>query len=79
MAKKAGPISYLGCGCGCLSLLVALLGALAILGIPLGVYNYSVEASAGIGGGGVLCVGLMGLPIGLALFLLGRRTVEDSD
>jgi len=78
MAKKAGPISYLGCGCGCLSLVVALLGLLVVLGIPLGVYNYSIEAPMGASGGGVVCLGLLGLPVGLVLFLLGRRTVDGA-
>ena len=77
MSKKAGPLSSVGVGCGCLGLVGMALGLLVVLGIPLGVYNSSVEAQAGGGGGAVFCASLLPLVLGLALFVLGRRPVDQ--
>jgi hypothetical protein len=35
-----------GCGCGCLGLLVMLIGAVALVGIPLEVYDEAAASSA---------------------------------
>lgn len=47
-----------GCGCGCLGALIAALGAVALLGIPLAFYEGETTMIL-IGGGGAVAVGLL--------------------
>lgn len=58
-----------GCGCGCLGLLIALVGGFALLGIPLELFTESQASSATIGGISAIVSGLLLLGLGLAMYV----------
>jgi hypothetical protein len=74
--KKPGPLSWVGCGCGCLSGLVALAGVMGIVAVLLGAINYSASTTVYGSAGGALCVGLVGGIIGIAMYIFGQRPAQ---
>ena len=76
--KAAGPLSYVGCGCGALSGLLLLGGLVTAILILAGAFNYSVVGQAWAGAGSGMCCGFAGLALGIALYFLGRKEADTG-
>lgn len=73
--RKPGVVSYLGGACGCFGLLTMLGGGGMLVAIPMGAFNYSVEAQVAIGGATSACLGFGILLVGIVGWFLGRKKV----
>lgn len=68
-----GPISWVGCGCGCLSGLLFIGGLMLLFaGLTGALYLDAGPLYGGVGG--ALCVGTVGAIVGIALYIKGHKS-----
>ncbi|MBN2799056.1 MAG: hypothetical protein JXX28_07900 [Deltaproteobacteria bacterium] len=65
-----GPLGWVGCGCGCFSGLLIFGAIMAVTGLLMGAHEWGLTWPVS---GGLSCVGIVGVIIGIVLYIKGQN------